>query len=583
MREKLSMWFSAFVRQIIFLAGQVLLLRFEHQTRHARSVRQRTLKRILLENQNTEFGRSHHFSEILAGESLAERYRDAVPLSHYSDYEAAIQRMKAGENNILTAEPMVGLILTAGTTGSVKLIPKIRNQRGFGIIYGLLAGVLVPHQGPKIRRALGRGISLMSYARPRTSSTQEISVSTATGAGMQRMSAMIPYLWCSPPEVFSLEDMNAARYLHALYGLRDRDVRYITAVFAPYVLQWLIVMEQRWEELLRDIEHGTLTENLNLPPDVRTRLGAGLSPDPARAAELRQAAAEGFAGIVPRIWPHMTRISTVITGNFTINAPAIRAYVGDLPFYGAVYAASEGTMGISLKPNSDEYILTPDSAHFEFIPLAEADKEQPQTVLPEDLKVGESYELVITNYNGLYRYRIGDIVKISGYQHQSPKLVFVRRKAVELNLIGEKTTEAQLNTAVSRMAEARLAESGLQLRDYTFTLDISQSPGRYVFYVELLGNNMLTIAHEILNEVAHELDRCLCDANPAFGIRRHDFRMGAPTVKWMKPGSFDLLHEALFARNPSRNYNQIKIPRHLNDPHLVDLLEEQVLATSTVA
>ncbi|MBN2005046.1 MAG: GH3 auxin-responsive promoter family protein [Anaerolineae bacterium] len=582
MKEKWFVWFSALVRQIMSTAGYALRLRFEQQTRRARNVRQRTLKRILRKNQNTEFGRSHHFAEILAGESLADRYRDAVPLSHYGDYEAAIQRMQAGETNILAPGPMVGLIFTSGTTGPAKLIPKMPHQQRFGMIYGMLSGILASSPALKTRGMLGKGISLMGYVRPRQPSTQEIPMSTATGGGMQSMSAMIPYLWCSPPEVFSLEDMAAARYLHALYGLRDRNAQYILAVFASYVLQWLMTLEQRWDELVRDIEQGTLTENLNLPPDVRASLAARLSPDPARAAELRQIAAGGFVGIAPRIWPHMTRIGTVITGSFAVNVPAIRAYVGDIPFCGAMYAASEGTIGISLQPNSDEYILAPDSAYFEFLPIAEADKEQPQTVLPDALTIGESYEVVMTTYNGFYRYRMGDIVQIAGYYHESPKLIFVRRKSVELDLIGEKSTEVHLNTAVSRMAETWLAGSDLRLRDYTFALDIAQNPGRYVLYFELTGSHVPVTPPKPLDEAVHELDRNLCDANPALDRHRRNARMSAPQIKWLKPGSFDLLHEALFAHNPGGNYNQVKIPRHLKDTQLVELLDGQVLETSNV-
>jgi len=582
MKERWSIWFSAIVRQIMFIAGKVLLLRLALQTRHARAIGRRTLKTILRENRDTEFGRAHHFGEVLAGESLADRYRDSVPLSQYSDYEAAIQRMQAGETNILTVKPMVGLILTSGTTGPAKVIPRIRHQRGFGMIYGILAGVLAPSQAPRPRFTLGKGISLMSYAQSQKPSTPEMSMSTATGAGMQRISGIIPLLWCSAPEVFSLEDMATARYLHALYGLRDRNAQYITAIFASQVLQWLMTMEQRWEELMDDIEHGTLSDDLNLPPDVRASLTARLSPDPARAAELRQIAAAGFSEIVPRIWPHMTRISAVTTGNFVVNIPAVRAYVGNMPFCGAVYAASEGTIGISLQPNSNTYTLTPDSAYFEFIPVAKMDEAQPQTVLADALTVGESYELVMTTYNGLYRYRLGDIVTIVGYRHQSPRLLFVRRKSVELDLVGEKTTEAHLNTAVSCMAEAWLAGSNVCLRDYTFALDISHNPERYVLYLELTGSDLPTTTGNPLDEAAQQLDRCLCSANMEFDECRHVRDIAIPQVKWVKSGSFDLLHAALFARHFVGNYNQLKIPRHLTDPQLVKLLEEQVLATSSV-
>jgi hypothetical protein len=513
---------------------------------------------------------------------MSEHYGAAVPLSCYGDYEAAIQRIKNGETNVLTPGVMTRLVFTSGTTGNAKLIPQVRNGHRFGMLYGMLAGVLAPNPAPKRSYILGKGISLMSYARPQRVPVQEMTASTATAAGVQRIAALVPHLWCSPADVFTLKDMTTAYYLHALYGLRDRNAQYILAVFASYVLQWLMTMEQRWEELVRDVERGTLTENLNLPSDVRTRLVAQLFPDPGRAAELRQAAADGFVGIVPRIWPHMNRISTVTTGNFIVHVPAIRAYAGDIPFCGAVYAASEGTIGISLQPNSDEYILAPDSAYFEFIPLAEMENARPRTVLPDALTEGESYELVMTNYCGFYRYRLGDIVKIVGYHHQSPKLIFERRKSVQLNLAGEKCTEVHLNNAIDSLATTWLAGSSLHVRDYTFALDTSQSPGHYVLYVELSGDHIPSPVKNSLNENALALDQYLCDINPLLGHFRRVLHVGMPQIKLLRPGSFDLLYEALFMRNPGGNYNQIKIPRYLNDVHLVGLLEEQMLEMSSI-
>jgi len=41
--------------------------------------------------------------------------------------------------------------------------------------------------------------------------------------------------------------------------------------------------------------------------------------------------------------------------------------------------------------------------------------------------VGKQYELVVTTYEGLYRYRSEDIVEISGFSGSTPKYKFIRR------------------------------------------------------------------------------------------------------------------------------------------------------------
>ena len=40
---------------------------------------------------------------------------------------------------------------------------------------------------------------------------------------------------------------------------------------------------------------------------------------------------------------------------------------------------------------------------------------------------GKEYELVLTNVSGLYRYRLGDVVKISGFLNQCPIFEFQYR------------------------------------------------------------------------------------------------------------------------------------------------------------
>ena len=45
-------------------------------------------------------------------------------------------------------------------------------------------------------------------------------------------------------------------------------------------------------------------------------------------------------------------------------------------------------------------------------------------LLMNELEVGKNYEIIITNFSGLYRYRIMDIVKVTGYYNNAPKIEF---------------------------------------------------------------------------------------------------------------------------------------------------------------
>ena len=82
----------------------------------------------------------------------------------------------------------------------------------------------------------------------------------------------------------------------------------------------------------------------------------------------------------------------------------------------------------------------PNLNFYEFIPEAEHSKWQqnksykPKTVLLDEVKAGECYEIVITNFHGgaMVRNRIGDMIRITSLKNNSlninvPQMVFERR------------------------------------------------------------------------------------------------------------------------------------------------------------
>lgn len=89
--------------------------------------------------------------------------------------------------------------------------------------------------------------------------------------------------------------------------------------------------------------------------------------------------------------------------------------------------ASEGLMGLNLKVNGSEYILVPGAMFFEFIPIPKENRKK-QVLFMDQVEVGKSYELVITNLSGLYRYRMGDVIKVVGHYNQAVVIEFQYRK-----------------------------------------------------------------------------------------------------------------------------------------------------------
>lgn len=105
--------------------------------------------------------------------------------------------------------------------------------------------------------------------------------------------------------------------------------------------------------------------------------------------------------------------------------------------------ATEGVVSIPLEDLAWP-VLAVDSGYFEFLDDAGRAHEA------SDLDPGADYELLMTTEGGLYRYAIGDKVRVHGYAGEAPLLEFTGRAAV-VDLCGEKLSEAFVNRALATL------------------------------------------------------------------------------------------------------------------------------------
>lgn len=557
------------------MVGRVMLSRFEKQCKRAGHVHHETLWKIVELQQASEFGRNHGFAALLQAKD-ADRYRQSVPLSSYSAYQSAIDRMKAGEEAVLTTEPPQFFAVSSGTTGIPKEVPVTRRHQSFTMRYMAFTVPAIIAQKIPNGRQTDLGVDLLSFAASNKLSEGGIPIGGATAEAARRMSRIIPHLWNSPIEVYTLPDQATAWYLHALYGLRNRDNQFAEAVFAPHLLEWFRSIERHWDELLEDIEKGTLADWLTLDESQRKRFLADCHPDPGRANELRSASTSGFTQIIPRIWPALSHVMTISSGSFSIYLSALKAYLGDVPIYSPSYGATESFIGLALWPDQDDqYVLATDVAYFEFILNENVEDDDPKTITLEQLEAGQVVEIVVTNFAGFYRYRLGDIVKIVGFHHEAPILQFQYRRGDQFALVGEHTTFAHIRAAMEEWSSTWLVEQGCALADYT-TSETTSSPPRYAFYIEVRGD----ISADQLKEGAARLDQILIAANPDLAGYRRDGLLGQPSLHLLAQNAFERLYAQLMEHESQPRRNQLKIPRKLRSEDHRRLVEEQITISS---
>ena len=175
-----------------------------------------------------------------------------------------------------------------------------------------------------------------------------------------------------------------------------------------------------------------------------------------------------------------------------------------------VYGNSETTVIATQTWDYGDMIFFPNLNFLEFIPEREhvkgqLDKSyQPKTVLLDEVKAGESYELVITNFHGgaMVRYRTGDMVKVTSLNNQKlgiklPQIIFDRRADDLINLEFMRLTEKVIWQAIE--------DTKIPYRDWVACKELGETP-RLHLYVEL-NNGHISSEEEIAKSIYDQLKK----------------------------------------------------------------------------
>jgi hypothetical protein len=362
----------------------------------------------------------------------------------------------------------------------------------------------------------------------------------------------------SPAEVIMCPDHQAALYLHLLFGLLEQNLAFINSVFSSSVLALFQCLENNWPQLLEDLEHSRINPAIRIDPGLRSKLEHRLQSarNHSRVMALRRELETGFENIAPRLWPRLVSVICIGSGSFRVYTDKLNRYLGQVPLYSPAYIASEGIIGLNLQPGELNYTLLPGLGYYEFIRVKDLDMASPRCYDSWELEPGEEYEVVLTNFAGLYRYRIGDLVAVTGYLHQAPVVRFLRRRGMLLNLLGEKTTEDAVLDALRHSEQ----QSGTRILDFTVYPNLEKNPGIYDFFVEYSSSPPGVNA---LAEFKLLLEKALASANPRYRAAREKQKIGPLQLHILKPGTFTLYRQRWLEQGASAN--QLKIPHVILD------------------
>jgi GH3 auxin-responsive promoter len=447
------------------------------------------LHSLLRENCDSAFGVEHGFSSI----QTVEQYRSRVPLRKYSEFQPYVDRIAAGEQNVLTRERVILFEPTGGSTSGSKLIPYTRTlqeefQRG---INAWIANLFL--HDPRLLS--GRAYwSLSPLLGIPTTTPGGIPVGFETdsdylGSWQRRLARS---LMAVPPSVHRIEDIETSRYVSLLFLLRCPDLRLIS-VWNPTFLELLVERLREWgDELARDLERGFISRLLP------SSIPSSLSTEPRRSRELKAALRSvNPADLHARLWPKLRLISCWADANASSAAARLRDVFPQARVQGKGLIATEGFISLPLEEAAAP-ALSYRSHFFEFLPLDSSGRATSSAICAHELSVGETYAIVLTTGGGLYRYELEDLVEVVGKIEDCPLLQFMGRQHFVADWFGEKLHENHVRDAI----ESACSSYSIVPEFAMLACEMNPRPA-YVLFLES------TAPAELFNGVANVLEHGL--------------------------------------------------------------------------
>jgi hypothetical protein len=501
-----------------------------------RQAQEDKLRAILSRNAGTVFGRFHGFARC----SSTKEFRHCVPLSSYDDLGLLIDRSARGEKGILTAEDPFFFAVTSGTTGSRKLIPlTVSLERDWARAQVYWNSRLV-----RDKDAYGRWkyLALVSsyLEEPTEAGLPCGSISGRIISGRSQPVFRIPFLnravMAVPSAVFQVKDPAARLYLISYLALTSR-IGNINTANPSSVVQFCRFMHENRRALAEDVGRGEVGRAARdaLASEERSRLLPILAsgePRPRRAEEVEAALAEDPFSL-RRLWPELELVNCWLGGTLSLYVGRLRMYSREVPLRDVGFRASEGFFAIPLENETAAGVLHVTGNFFEFIEEGSSGQD---TLLVHEVEEGRRYRVFVTQEGGLYRYDMDDIIEVVGRYKNTPLVRFLHKTGGTLSLTGEKVTEYQAVSAVSRLQQ----EAGLDELDFclTHSLDI---PPAYMFFLESgpEGGKKLRATPGL----AEFLDARLKEGNIEYKSKRLSGRLAPARVFFLEPGNLDALRD----------------------------------------
>ena len=475
-------------------------------------LQRRVLRNLLMRASDTEYGKKYKFGELVLSPSLHQAYSQEVPLVEYEDVRPLVMRMIKGERDVLWPGVCKDFAQSSGTSGGKSKYIPITGESLQGNHYRGGEDTVAHYlrNVPDSKLFSGKGFILGgSFANTLPENLKGVHVGDLSATLINRINPLANFVRIPSKKVALMSDWE--QKLPALVNASiNENVTNISGVPSWFLTVLRHVMEKKGVSTIKDVW-----------PNLEVFFHGGISFEPYR---------DDYHSITEGLNMHFQE----------------------------TYNASEGFFAVQNDLTDSSMLLIIDrDIFYEFIPI-EGEDRNPRPVW--DLEKGKVYEMVISAANGLWRYRLGDTVRI---METSPvKIRIAGRTRSFINAFGEELMEDNAERAIAAACD----ECGAHILNYT-AAPLFANGGEKARHQWLIEWENAPADNEVF---ARLLDENLRKLNSDYDAKRsHSIFLDMPEIINAKGGLFDT-----WLKNAGSHKlgGQRKVPRLSNNREMIENL-----------
>lgn len=488
--------------------------RTDSWSRNSDSVQREVLRSLLERGRNTVYGLRNDFASILRERDFVSAYRNRVPSTEYEDMRPLVMRMIRGEKNLLWPGRCRDFAQSSGTSGGKSKFIPITDASLSGNHYKGSSDAVGHYlrQVENSRIFNGKAFILGgSFANTLGINSPGVHIGDLSATLIRRINPLANFVRIPDKKTALLSDWEVK--LPALVAAaKDSDVTNISGVPSWFLTVIRKIVEAKGAEKISDVW-----------PNLEVFFHGGISFEPYRDEYKR------------------------------LTDP-------DKMHFLETYNASEGFFAVQNDFSDKSMLLIIDcDVFYEFIPV-EGDDRMPRALW--EVQTGEVYELVISSSNGLWRYHLGDTVRVT--QTSPVKVRIAGRTKSFINAFGEELMEDNAERAMAVACDI----CGASIINYT-AAPLYAKKGRKGCHQWMIewGTPPADV-----KQFAEVLDTELRRLNSDYDAKRNkSIFLDSPQILSARHGLFD---DWLKSAGSHKLGGQRKVPRLSNDRHIIDRLLE---------